>query len=135
MIINWLWKGETYIDNGHYFGFIYLIKDNINNKMYIGEKSLTTTPHWTKYKSSNKRLKSLITKDTINDFEFHILALVTDKSIMKYLEAKFILQFGCLESDNFYNANVNIHTMCKVKDYSNRVNINHQCISDNLIYT
>jgi hypothetical protein len=134
---NWLWNGESFTgDISEWYGFVYLIEENLTGKKYIGEKSFFSfkvpkgkvnkkkeESEWKHYPSSNKELSTRI-KKSLNkneDYKFTILALCKDKSVMHFEEARWIFHYGCMESDNWYNENVKINILCTYKDYSGRV--------------
>jgi hypothetical protein len=140
---NWVMNGEPFemsyedIRANDYFGFVYLMEEIDTGKKYVGEKGFHSflTPkgktnkkkqesNWRKYPSSNALLSLHIknSEEARNDkYKFTILGIAKDKSAMKYLECKFIFSYGCMESDDFYNANIKINIITKYKDFSNRV--------------
>ena len=136
---NWKWKGEVLKqeDIEDWYGFIYLIEDLENNKKYIGEKSFWSfkvpkgksnkkkvPSDWEKYESSNAQLKDLVkeSKEYKHDkFKFTILALCKDKSVMKLVEARWILGLGALMSKDYYNANIRITVLNSYDNYNERV--------------
>jgi len=120
-----------------WFGFVYLIEELSTGKKYIGEKSFHSfiTPkgkknkkkqesNWKKYPSSNKLLALHIKKvelDRNKKFKFTILALCKDKSVMKIVEAKYMLASHALMSEDWHNDNVKVNVITSYKNYSDRV--------------
>ena len=120
-----------------YYGFIYLIEEKDTGKFYIGEKSFISffTPtgksnkkkkesNWKSYVSSNKELSARIKKcgNLKNEkYTFTILSICKDKSIMKYEECKFMIQYNVMVNELAYNSNIKINILCQYKDYENRI--------------
>ena len=120
-------------DIKEYHGFVYIVRDTKNMTSYIGEKSfwskkrvegkknrITVESNWQKYTTSSNYIKQQY-KLRPDDFTFDILYLCSDKSVMKYMEHKLIISLGCLESDQWLNANARITMLCKVKDLATRI--------------
>ena len=136
---DWKWKGKilTSEEINDWYGFVYLIEDIESGKKYVGEKSFWSfkvpkgkvnkkkfESDWKTYESSNKKLKDKIKQakdDKHKKFKFSILALCKDKSVMKLVEAKWILGLGALMSDDWYNDNIRITVMNTYSDYNERV--------------
>ena len=140
----WVFKGETYepsyeeLEDLGYYGFIYLIEDTEKSVYYVGEKSFHSfrTPkgkqnkkrqesNWRLYPSSNGVLSLRIKKyegDHNERFKFNILALCSDKAIMKAEECRWMFLLKALFSDNFLNDNIHINILRSYKDYDKRVN-------------
>ena len=95
---------------------IYMIRNKINNKVYIGQTSNYNNrkADHIKQLSEGKHENPLINKDlqvyTVNDFEFKILEMVTDNNDVRLLkETMHLNKFGGIESDNTYNCKDNKH--------------------------
>lgn len=88
-----------------WFGFIYRIVDNTNNKEYIGKKQfhrhlkqkvknrknrkhVKKPSDWKKYKSSSEHLKKAIEEKGIENFSFTIESLHENKSSLHYEEIR-----------------------------------------------
>jgi hypothetical protein len=111
-----------------YQGFVYLITDISNNKMYIGKKgfwSRKTLPplkgktrkrrsviesDWQKYYGSSDMVKQLLLEHGPQNFHREILYLCRTKGEMGYLEAKEQFTRNVLLDDNYYNGIIN----CKI---------------------
>lgn len=131
-------KQETFKLDGKYNikdyeGFVYLVLDTKFNKGYIGKKnffSRTTKPgnvnktksesNWRFYKTSSKTVKAQIANRP-DDFEYHIMWLCKDATALNYMEAKCIIENGAMEDDQYYNDNVRIKLLNKLKNISDRV--------------
>lgn len=115
----WLYFGEVFDTNTIKYqpvGFVYLIKNLTNGKMYVGKKLFTKSKSyqknkkrkkkrvesdWQEYTGSNEKLNQDIADG--HQVEKHILHLCESKGWMSYLETKEILMRDCLLSDNYYN--------------------------------
>jgi len=111
-----------------YQGFVYLITDKSNNKMYIGKKgfwSKKTLPplkgktrkrrsivesDWQTYYGSSDMVKQLLLEHGSENFHREILYLCRTKGEMGYLEAKEQFTRNVLLDDNYYNGIIN----CKI---------------------
>jgi hypothetical protein len=111
-----------------YQGFVYLITDKSNNKMYIGKKgfwSKKTLPplkgktrkrrsvvesDWQNYYGSSDMVKQLLLEHGPENFHREILYLCRTKGEMGYLEAKEQFTRNVLLDDNYYNGIIN----CKI---------------------
>ena len=113
-------------------GFVYEVYDIKNNKYYIGKKnffSKRTMPgktnktkvesDWSTYCTSNAYLKQAIKQDVAN-FQFRMIYLAKDDSILSYLENKEMMERGALESESFYNGDINMNIMATYADFNNR---------------
>jgi len=112
-----------------YFGFIYLITNNINNKSYVGRKQFQSlrrlkplkgrknkrhvykTSNWRSYTSSSAGVNSDITKLGISNFTFSILRLCKNKSQLAYYEAFYMFEYDVLTACDssgrlFYNQQI-----------------------------
>ena len=139
----WLFKNEVFnitweeIQKQKLYGFVYLITELGSGKRYIGEKAFISfrTPkgkvnkqrfesNWKEYPTSNVVMANHIKKSELDrneKFSFEILGLALDKSVMKFFEAKMMMQYGALESDNYLNENLKLNILCTVKDYQDRI--------------
>jgi hypothetical protein len=123
----WYYNGKPFEskDIEDYFGFVYLIKNNLNGRKYIGRKYLwqfrtpkgksrkvKTESDWKKYYGSCPELKEDIIKFGRENFSRTILSLHKTKGKTNYEETRQLFVNNVLiESlDNgvpaFYNSNV-----------------------------
>ena len=111
-----------------YQGFVYIITDKSNNKMYVGKKgfwSKKTLPplkgktlkrrsivesDWQTYYGSSDMVKQLLLEHGPQNFHREILYLCRTKGEMGYLEAKEQFTRNVLLDDNYYNGIIN----CKI---------------------
>lgn len=109
-----------------FYGFIYVITNNINNKKYIGKKQALTKlkrkplkgkknkriqiveTDWKTYTSSSVELNADILKYGKENFTFEIIRFCKSKSELAYFEAKEQFDREVLLSDNFYNGIINL---------------------------
>lgn len=117
----WLYKDEAFTDPGDWVGFVYLITDLSNKKMYVGKKnfwSIRKLPplkgqkrkrtkksesDWQDYYGSNEEVKLLVEQDGGTRFKREILHLCGSKGEMSYLEAKEQFDREVLLNDDYYN--------------------------------
>jgi hypothetical protein len=123
----WIYNGSPFTSNdiGDYFGFVYLIENNLNGKKYIGRKYLWSfrTPKgkkrkvksesdWKNYYGSCPELKEDIIKFGRQNFSRSILSLHKTKGKTNFEETRRLFTHNVLiESlDNgepaFYNSNI-----------------------------
>lgn len=119
----WFYKGEIFEseDIGDYYGFVYLLENTTNNRMYIGKKffwSQKTLPvtksrkrkkkvkvesDWKKYYGSNNQLKSEIEQIGIDNITRNIVWLCNTKTQCAYYELYEQIHRRVLLSDKYYN--------------------------------
>ena len=107
---------ESELEN--YVGFVYIIENKTDNRMYIGKKlfkfkrtkkvkgrnkKVLIDSDWKKYWGSNKNLKEDVLELGEDKFERKILCLCKSKGEMNYYESKYQFDLCVLESDRFYN--------------------------------
>jgi hypothetical protein len=107
---------ESELEN--YVGFVYVIENKTDNRMYIGKKLLkfkrtkkikgrnrkvSVDSDWKKYWGSNKNLQEDVLELGEDKFQRKILRLCKSKGEMNYYEAKYQFELGALESDQYYN--------------------------------
>jgi hypothetical protein len=124
----WLYYGipiqEEIIED--YVGFIYMITNLTNQRMYIGKKlfkfsrtkqvkgkrkKVKIASDWKTYYGSNKELQEDVEKTGADKFQRVILRLCKTKGECNYWEAKQQFEHKVLESDLYYNSwiSVKIH--------------------------
>jgi len=104
-----------------YYGFIYIIENLLDQKVYIGRKYFTKAgtrqvkgkkrktrkeSDWKDYYGSSPRLLEDIEKLGKENFKRTVIRLCTTRGETNYWEAKLQFLMGVLESDNFYNDNI-----------------------------
>lgn len=83
------------------YGYIYLTTNTINNKQYIGQHKAETFDK--KYKGSGKVLTQAFKKYGKENFNCIILKECYSKEELDNEEIKYIKNFDCVNSNNFYN--------------------------------
>jgi len=123
----WLYNNKQFIeeDIGDYFGFVYLIENNLNGRKYVGKKFFTRagtkqikgkkkkvrlSSGWSAYWSSSKELQEDVKKLGEENFTRTILYLCKSRSECSYRETKEIFIRDALLSENYYNSWVS----CKI---------------------
>lgn len=120
--MTWTYKGEPYdTADEEYIGFVYLVTDLSNGKMYIGKKTLWSTrklpplkgqkrkrikkveSDWKSYFGSSEEVKMLVEEYGQERFKREILHLCKGKGEMSYIEAKEQFDRNVLFDDRYYN--------------------------------
>lgn len=118
---NWTFLREDYIttpDQKEFYGFVYLIRNSINGRQYVGKKFFWSMKSrqvkkkkkrylaesdWKAYWGSNDELKNDIAVCGHENFTREILHMCASKSECSYLEAKEQIDRGVLLSSEYYN--------------------------------
>jgi hypothetical protein len=123
----WLYNSIVFTpeDAVGYYGFVYVIQNNLTGKSYIGRKYFTKsgskqvkgkrkkirkTSDWENYWSSSEELKQDILTIGKENFTRTILHLCKTRASCSYLETYEIFKNHALLSDNFINGWVS----CKI---------------------
>jgi hypothetical protein len=115
----WTYNNEPLIEIPEGFvGFVYLIEDLTNEKLYIGKKLFRfrktkqvkgkkkrtlVSSDWLEYYGSNKELQEQVEKHGPERFRRTILHLCKTKGECSYLEAKEIINRDAIPSILYYN--------------------------------
>jgi|TARA_B110000977_G_scaffold186775_1_gene253149 hypothetical protein len=139
--MTWLYNGKPFTsemieDN---LGFVYMITNTKNGKIYIGKKGLMSKRRlpplkgtkrkrikivetdWKKYCGSSEEVKLLVEEHGIDLFHREIVRLCKTKGQLNYYEAKLQFETDCLlKPDEYYNAFIGCkinrsHLLTKVK--------------------
>ena len=101
-----------------HWGFVYVIRNKVSGKRYVGKKFFTKAGYrtvkgkrkkirlasdWETYYGSNKVLLEDVEKLGADQFERYIIRLCKNKRECSYYETMFIFQFEALLSDRWYN--------------------------------
>ena len=125
----WYYKDEEYNPTteelSEFVGFVYVITDKSNNKMYVGKKtfwSKKTLPplkgktrkrrsvvesDWKKYYGSSDLVKQLLLEHGEVNFHREILHMCKSKGEMGYMEMREQVLRNVLLDDQYYNGIVN----------------------------
>ena len=125
--VNWTYQGKTVKElPENCIGFVYLITNTTNGRMYIGKKLAkfkrsrpplkgrknkrrhTVESDWQDYYGSSDLLTEDVEKLGKTKFTREILHLCSSKGECNYLEAKEQFARGVLESDNYYNGHIRV---------------------------
>ena len=124
----WLYNGKEFTSEmiGDNVGFVYVITNNTDGKMYIGKKqfhSKTKLPplkgkkrkrivikesDWMSYYGSSELVKELVESQGCDAFKREILHLCTSKGEMSYLELIEQVERKVLLSDDYYNSIIQV---------------------------
>jgi len=125
--MQWTYQGKP-VDNipEEYEGFVYLITNLVNGRMYIGKKLAkfkTTKPplkgrknkrrghkesDWRDYWGSSDRLQADVAALGPDKFTREILYYCKSRAEMSYIEAREQFDRRVLESDDYYNGIINV---------------------------
>ena len=130
----WIYKNEPLSEvPENAYGFVYLITNNITGKKYIGKKlfwfkktktvkgkkkRLKAESDWKEYWSSSDDVKKDVKELGEENFTREILHVCPNKGSCNYLEAKEQMLREVLESEKYYNSQIQcrVHrTHIKVK--------------------
>lgn len=127
---SWTYQGQPFTSDmiGEYFGFVYLITNLDNGKMYVGKKWFWSTrklpplkgktrkrrvqkeSDWQKYYGSSDEVKLLVEQHGEDNFEREILRLCKTKGECSYYELVEQVDREVLLRDNYYNGII----QCKI---------------------
>lgn len=132
MTQHWLYEGHPFTSDmiGEYFGFVYLITNLDNDRMYVGKKWFWSTrklpplkgktrkrrvqkeSDWQKYYGSSDEVKLLVEQHGESNFKREILRLCKTKGECSYYELVEQVDREVLLRDNYYNEfiGVKIHS-------------------------
>ena len=132
MTQHWLYEGHPFTSDmiGEYFGFVYLITNLDNDRMYVGKKWFWSTrklpplkgktrkrkvqkeSDWQKYYGSSDEVKLLVEQHGEDNFKREIIRLCKTKGECSYYELVEQVDRQVLLRDNYYNEfiGVKIHS-------------------------
>jgi len=114
----WLYEDKEFVNDGDYYGFVYLIENLTNGKKYIGRKYLTKAGYktvkgkrkkirvesdWDDYYGSSSSLKADIEYFGKESFRRTILRLCKTRGECNYFETKYIFDNDAILDPNYYN--------------------------------
>lgn len=114
--INGHWDFDEDLNQGKQFGFIYLIRDLVNMRMYIGKKQYYgtgkankgTETNWKWYTSSCKALQESIKQNGKENFEFYVLEEYFNRGTLGFAETWSLMYVEApANRDLWYNMLVN----------------------------
>ena len=114
--INGHWRFDEQLGKPDYFGFVYLIHDLNNNKMYIGKKQFFGSgklnkgivSDWRSYTSSCKALQESIRLNGKDRFKFYALDQYKLRGSLGYAETWSLCKVEALcDRDRWYNGLIN----------------------------
>jgi hypothetical protein len=121
--LSWLFQDLPFEDPQEYWGFVYIIHDNVNNKKYIGKKQFyfrktkmvkgkkkrfLVDSDWKTYFGSNAELNEQVKIHGESNFKREIVKLCNSKSECSYHEARIQFENDVLLSEEYYNAWISV---------------------------
>lgn len=118
--MGWIHDGKLFLeeDIANFYGFVYIITNNINQRKYIGKKLFWSSKtrqvnkkkkrfkvpsDWQDYYGSNEELKKDVQQYGKENFTREIIHLCKSKGECSYLEAKEQFNRNVIESEEYYN--------------------------------
>ena len=120
---HWVFDG---IAPEYFYGFVYIIVNNVTNRKYIGKKQCLTTiklrplkgkknkrhvekeTDWRSYCGSSEQLLKDIDSLGKDNFSFTIVKFCDSKSELAYSEAKLQFDNDVLLREDYYNGIINV---------------------------
>jgi len=126
-------KYELLIENNEIvYGFIYMIKNKINNKIYVGQTARSLNKRIYEYKKAynfdkfhNQYLGNAFKKYGWDSFEFSIIDIATSIEELNEKEVKYITQYNSTNKDIGYNIAVGGNNAIPGKETLEKMSIAH----------
>ena len=116
-------KSELKLSNGRwdfpeqmglpYYGFVYIVRDNILNRFYLGKKSYTQRKRgrtvisdWKQYNTSSELLKAMWLERPFEEFSFICLEQYKTKGTFNYAETWSLCHVDAPMSNMWYNTRI-----------------------------
>ncbi len=122
-------------DPENYIGFVYIVRNLVDNKFYVGKKQLLKKTRLKKNKTrkkdkivwkdndveaywgSSKELLADIERLGLENFDRHVIECCKSKFHMTWAELQWQLAFNVLFDPNAYNGIINVRLGRVPKDY------------------
>ena len=91
------------INGVEYYGFIYIVTNNVNNKKYIGKRYYGKNGTWKYYLGSGTIINKAIKKYGRKNFSREIIENCETKEKLSEREKYWISYYNAVESPNYYN--------------------------------
>lgn len=85
------------------YGFVYITTNNLNGRMYVGQKKIDDWGVWKNYLGSGKALKQSVKKYGKENFSREILDFAYSPEELNTMEIKYILDLNCVSDPRYYN--------------------------------
>jgi hypothetical protein len=108
------WKFPEQMGTAGMQGFIYVVRDNVLERFYLGKKSYFGTgvknkgveSNWRRYKSSSKLLAELMAERPREEFEYICLEEYKTKGALSYAETWTLCLVEAPTSNTWYNTRI-----------------------------
>jgi len=91
-------------------GFIYVIRDNVLERFYLGKKSFKTASgidtNWRRYTSSSNLLNEMLEERPIEEFEFFCLEQYKSRGTVSYAETWSLCLVEAPTTKTWYNTRI-----------------------------
>lgn len=85
------------------YGFVYITTNNLNGRMYVGQKKIDDWGVWKNYLGSGKAFKQAVKKYGKENFEREVLDFAYSPEDLNSMEAEYILDLDCVSDPQYYN--------------------------------
>ena len=85
------------------YGFVYITTNNLNGRMYVGQKKIDDWGVWKNYLGSGKAFKQAVKKYGKENFEREVLGFAYSPEDLNRMEAEYILDLDCVSDPQYYN--------------------------------
>jgi hypothetical protein len=113
--INGRWSFPTQMGIKPYTGFVYVIRDNVLKRFYLGKKFYETTnrrthkkevSNWKTYLSSSKTLELMLKERPLEEFEFITLEEYKMRGAVSYAETWSLCHVEAPTTEIWYNKRI-----------------------------
>ena len=130
-------KYELYLDENQkvIYGFIYMIKNKLNNKIYIGQTTRNLNKRYYEYKSAynkqtfyNQYLLNSYNKYGFDNFEFSIIDTASTMDELNAKEKNYILKYKSYDRNIGYNIELGGNNAIPSEETLNKMSYSHKGI-------
>jgi hypothetical protein len=109
------WKFPEQLGGLEYSGFVYVIRDNVLKRFYLGKKNYwtkirgttrTKMSDWKFYKSSSSTIETIFQHRPLEEFEFIVIEQYQKKGAVSYAETWSLCHVEAPTTDVWYNKRI-----------------------------